>query len=322
MQPYIEPMYRPFLVLFLAACTVAPPPVASAPEPEELPAPPDTTPVLSEQRYFSFPSSDSLSGYLRTGSAARLIVSAHRGGPQPGFPENALETLENTLLGGPAFAEVDVRLTRDSVLVLLHDDTLERTTNGTGELIRITLDSLRTLFLEDPEGRITTFRVPTLAEALAWSEGRTVLMLDVKRGVPPVRVIDAIRRARAENRAVVIVYTLADLARYHQLAPDIMLSASFASVEEVEMAREAGVDFRRIVAFAGVGSADPEIVRRLRSLGVRVQMGTFGEIDERAVEEGPRVFLELMGQGITMIATDRPAIALDAAARLGGVPDD
>lgn len=308
-------MQRFLLVLLLTACTAAPPPPPSV-APEPVAAPVDTTPQISAEWYFSFPSSDSLAGFLRAGSGARMIVSAHRGGPQPGFPENALETLDNTLQNGSAFAEVDVRLTRDSVLVLLHDDTLERTTNGTGELAQQTLARVREYVLQDEEGHLTTFRIPTLAEALAWSEARTVLMLDIKQGVPAVRVIDAIRRARAENRVVVIVYTLADLARYHQLAPDILLSASFENVEQVELAREAGVDFRRIVAFAGVGSADPVLVRRLRSMGVRVQMGTFGELDERAVEDGPSVYLDLLVQGITMIATDQPAIALEAASRV------
>src|SRR5690606_334515 len=103
-------------------------------------------------------------------------------------------------------------------------------------------------------------------------------------------------RARAENRAVVIVYTLEDLVRYQQLAPDIMISGSFTSLAEVDEAREARVNFGRVVAFAGVGSAEPALVRRLRSLGVRVQMGTFGELDSLAVEQGPAVYLRLVGE--------------------------
>src|SRR5690606_6738056 len=167
-------MQRFLLVLLLTACTAAPPPPPSV-APEPVAAPVDTTPQISAEWYFSFPSSDSLAGFLRAGSGARMIVSAHRGGPQPGFPENALETLE-------------------------------RTTNGTGELAQQTLARVREYVLQDEEGHLTTFRIPTLAEALAWSEARTVLMLDIKQGVPAVRVIDAIRRARAENRVVVIVY--------------------------------------------------------------------------------------------------------------------
>lgn len=276
----------------------------------------DTSPPLSAEWYFGFPSSDSLAGFLRPGTGARLIVSAHRGGPASGFPENALETIENTLQSGSAFAEVDVRMTRDSALVLLHDETVDRTTTGSGRVASTTLSGVRELLLLDPDGAVTPFRVPTLAEALAWSEGRTVLMLDVKSGVPAVRVVDAIRRARAENRVVVIVYDLRDLVRYHQLAPDILLSASVQGVEELELAMEVGVELRRVTLFAGVGRFDPSLVRRARSLGMRVSLGTFGEIDARAVERGPAVFLDLLVDGIGMIATDQPALALDAVRRL------
>lgn len=285
---------------------VAPEPVVEA----------DTTPPLNAEWYFGFPSADSLAGFLRPGTGARLIVSAHRGGPTDGFPENALETIENTLQSGSAFAEVDVRMTRDSTLVLLHDETLDRTTSGSGRVASTTLSGVRELLLLDPDGVITPFRIPTLAEALAWSEGRTVLMLDVKSGVPAVRVVNAIRRAGAENRVVVIVYDLRDLVRYHQLAPDLLLSASVASVDELEMAREVGIDLRRVTLFAGVGRFDGLLVRRARSLGMRVSLATFGDIDARAVEQGPAVFFELLGDGIGMIATDQPAIALDAARRL------
>lgn len=304
-----------FALALLAACSGAAPTPAPAPVAAAVEAAADTTPPLQARWYLHFPSADSLAGYLRPGSGARVIVSAHRGGPAPGYPENALETLERTLQLGSAFAEVDVRLTRDSVLVLLHDDTLERTTTGTGELAALDFPAVRALLLKDGEGNVTPFRIPTLAEALAWSEGRTVLMLDVKRGVPATRIVDAIRRARAENRVVVIVYTHEDLVRYQQLAPDLLVSASFTTPDDVARAREAGVNFRRIVAFAGVGRADPEVVRQLRSLGVRVQLGTFGEIDTRAAEEGPSVYFPLVAQGITMIATDEPAVALDAARR-------
>lgn len=63
------------------------------------------------------------------------MVSAHRGGPYPGFPENAIETFENVSKQTPAVIEFDVAISKDSVLVLMHDNTLERTTTGSGKVI-------------------------------------------------------------------------------------------------------------------------------------------------------------------------------------------
>ena len=62
------------------------------------------------------------------------LISGHRGGRGKGYPEKSMETFENTLSYTPATFEIDPRLTKDSVIVLFHDDTLERTSNGTGKV--------------------------------------------------------------------------------------------------------------------------------------------------------------------------------------------
>jgi glycerophosphoryl diester phosphodiesterase len=117
----------------------------------------------------------------------RTVVAAHRGGPTSGFAENAIPTFENTLRHVPALLEIDIARTRDGVLVLMHDETVDRTTTGSGRVIDLTLSQLRTFRLEDDAGAALTARVPTLREALDWAAGRAVLELDVKSGAPAPR---------------------------------------------------------------------------------------------------------------------------------------
>jgi glycerophosphoryl diester phosphodiesterase len=62
------------------------------------------------------------------------IVSAHRGGLAKGYPENCLSTFEHLLEHTHALIEVDPRFTKDGQIVLMHDATLDRTTNGTGKV--------------------------------------------------------------------------------------------------------------------------------------------------------------------------------------------
>lgn len=76
------------------------------------------------------------------------LVSAHRGGPQPGYPENCLATFENTLHHTFAIMEVDPRYTKDGQIVLHHDDTLGRTTTGRGKVSDFTLAELKALRLK------------------------------------------------------------------------------------------------------------------------------------------------------------------------------
>ena len=77
---------------------------------------------------------EELQAYFTYDPARDVIVSGHRGGMMPGYPENCIESFEKTLSMMPSFFEIDPRLTKDSVIVLMHDATIDRTTTGTGKV--------------------------------------------------------------------------------------------------------------------------------------------------------------------------------------------
>src|SRR5690606_31317762 len=81
-----------------------------------------------------------------------VIISGHRGALQPGYPENSIEVMEKTLTYLPAFFEIDPQMTKDSVIVLIHDKTLDRTTNFSGNVSDYTYTQLREARLKDPQG--------------------------------------------------------------------------------------------------------------------------------------------------------------------------
>lgn len=103
------------------------------------------------------------------------LISAHRGGPAPGFPENCLAAFENTLNKIPAFIECDVQLSKDSVLVMMHDDKLDRTSNGTGKVQDKTWKELKNLLLKDNDGDITSYTIPILQDVLLWAKGKILI---------------------------------------------------------------------------------------------------------------------------------------------------
>lgn len=74
--------------------------------------------------------------------------------------------------------EVDLAMTKDSVLVLMHDETIDRTTNGKGLVKDWTLDSLQQLRLKLHDGTLTQERIPTLEELMIWSKGNTEIFID------------------------------------------------------------------------------------------------------------------------------------------------
>src|SRR5690606_32280051 len=101
-----------------------------------------------------------------------VIISGHRGGMLPGYPENSIEAMEKTLSLLPSFFEIDPRLTKDSVMVLMHDKTLDRTTNAKGKVIDYTYKELQKVRLKDRQGNVTPYRITTLVEALECGKNR------------------------------------------------------------------------------------------------------------------------------------------------------
>lgn len=108
------------------------------------------------------------------------FISAHRGFSDAA-PENTLPALEAALAAGADVAEIDVKLTADGHLVLMHDATFDRTTTGHGPIGALTLAEIRTLDAGSWfDARFAGTRVPTLDEVLEWSAGRLGILLEMK----------------------------------------------------------------------------------------------------------------------------------------------
>lgn len=234
------------------------------------------------------------------------IISAHRGGPAPGYPENCMATFERTLSIASAMLEMDIAMTRDSVLILMHDASLDRTTNGTGKVDSRSWEEIKGLKLEDNDGQLTDYAIPTLEEALAQLKGRCLLSLDVKRGVPFDRVVGLVRAAGAEGSAVVITYSAKDAKTVHELAPELMLSVSIRNAEELEWMRQTGIPWRNMVAFTGTSLKDAQFYDQLHQLGISCILGTLGNLDNSAAARGDRLYSQWRQLGADIFATDRP----------------
>ena len=237
------------------------------------------------------------------------VVSAHRGGPAPGFAENAIATFENTLRHTPAFLEVDVARTRDGALVLMHDDSVDRTTTGSGAVRDLTLAQVQALDLLDNDGGAASGHPPSLREALAWAEGRAILELDVKRGVSYEDVVREVEAAGAMGRVVFITYSVDGAARLARVAPEAMIYVTIRSADEIDRLVRRGVDVDRVVAWIGTEAPDAALVAALNERSIEARAGVFGAARARA-------FTEAAHAGVSILAVDATGgavRALDAA---------
>nr|WP_281494639.1 glycerophosphodiester phosphodiesterase family protein [Qipengyuania sp. S6317L1] len=256
--------------------------------------------------------------------AGATIISAHRGGPSPGLPENAIPTMDAVLHALPAMMEIDVAASPDGVHYLMHDRTLDRTTTGTGAVTDVPWKEVAQLRLVDEAGWVTPYRVPTLAGTLAWAKGKTVLQVDFKRTANFETVIAEIRKAGMEQGVILIAYTKAQALKLYELAPDMLISYSVNAPGDLAEIVEAGIPARKIVAFTGTRLAKPDLYAALDEQDVEVIFGTLGRPDRSLDGVFQRFgtderYAELGQGGVDIIATDRPraaAMALAEAKRL------
>jgi glycerophosphoryl diester phosphodiesterase len=258
-------------------------------------------------------------------ASGQTLISAHRGGPTPGLPENAIPTMDALLAAHPAIMEVDVRKSADGVHFLLHDDRLDRTTTGTGEAAAQDWAALSQLKLKDNWGWVTPYAIPTLADALAWAKGRTVLQIDFKRSADYGAVAAAIREAGMANSVILIAYSVEQAATLHRTAPEMLLSVSVDAPGDIAALKAAGIPESRMVAFTGTRLPRPELYRELDKGDIEVIFGTLGRpprsidavIDRYGMDER---YAELGKEGVDILATDRPREAAAALAEAGRLP--
>ncbi|GAB4000618.1 hypothetical protein GCM10028807_54160 [Spirosoma daeguense] len=230
-------------------------------------------------------------------------VSAHRGNTNVA-PENTLTTYRKALQMGVNYIEIDVRTTKDDQLVILHDATLNRTTNGTGPLKDLTLAELRKL--SAAKGFDATFRaeqIPTLAEFCqliadwnAHHSSKTNLYVDCK-AVAPEPMIAVLTQYNLLNDAVfygsdAYLLTLRDVAPTAKLMPSLRQSDSLA---------DKVATFHPYAFDVSLGLLTDVLVSQIHQQGVRVFVDLLDEIDT------PKHYVEAARLGVDVIQTDNVA---------------
>ncbi|WP_018996523.1 glycerophosphodiester phosphodiesterase family protein [Hirschia maritima] len=237
------------------------------------------------------------------------LAAAHRGGPRRGYPENALETLQASYDNGARVFEIDVAESKDGVLFLLHDTSLDRTTEAEGVARELDWKELKKVRLK-ANGEITSFTIPSLKDTLKWAKANNaILELDKKRSSKFEAIISEIRKADAEDNVVLITYTYDQAAEVARLAPDMMMTASVSDPSDVKTLEGKGVKRANLIAWTGTDTLNPGLWSDLNELGIEVAFGTLGRRGQRFddtfwEDRDGSEYDELIENGVTLIATD------------------
>ncbi|WP_426429936.1 glycerophosphodiester phosphodiesterase family protein [Winogradskyella sp. HB-48] len=235
-------------------------------------------------------------------------ISVHRGGKGiENYPENCLETLKYVGDSISAIFEIDVAQTKDGKLVLMHDNSIDRTTTGSGLLKTLTYNELSSYNLVDDYGNQTKYKIPLFSEVLKWSrENNVILTIDIKRSVSQEDVVKVIKAANAKDISIIITYDIEQAESAYKLAPDLLLSVSARNHEEFDGLLKTEIPTENMLAFTGTRLSDKSLYQRLHNEDIVCILGTLGNLDKQAEARGDELYLRWKNLGADILATDRP----------------
>jgi glycerophosphoryl diester phosphodiesterase len=236
------------------------------------------------------------------------VISGHRGCDMAGYPENSIEAFEYVLRHTPAFFEIDPRMTKDSVIVLMHDATLDRTTNGTGKLSDYTWAEVQQLQLKDRFGKLTPYRVPTLAQVIEWGRGKTILNLD-RKDVPPEITDRIIKEHKAGSFVMVTVHNAEQARFYFNRDPNRMMSAFVKTEKALQEYEAAGIPWKNMIAYIG-SENKPEnkiMLDLLHQRKVKCMISAAPVYDKLiTIEERAEAYRDIFRSGADILESDLP----------------
>lgn len=232
------------------------------------------------------------------------LVASHRGDHMEA-PENSLLAFEHSIAFGTSIVELDVRNSSDDSLMVIHDGTVDRTTNGSGQVEEMSYMQLKSLnLLNDYTQEISLSRMPTLFESLSKLKGKVMIDLDIKCD-KIAEIYEAVDRLDM-FRQVLFFCDESDMDFVLARNPKAMVMPRARSMEELDHLLEKYNP--KIVHIDDSNFDIPAAVALIRrkSPKCRVWANTLGKRDQMAIQGDDSGVLELAKLGVDVIQTDLP----------------
>jgi glycerophosphoryl diester phosphodiesterase len=226
------------------------------------------------------------------------LIVGHRGA-RGLAPENTIASFETARQIGVDWVELDVHVSKDDQLVVMHDATVDRTTDGHGYLRDMTLSEIRGLDAGSWfDSRFAGQKVPTLPEVLEWGKGEPGLVIELKGGFQQAlvpKVVDLIWNHDRVSQVILISFNHRAIQHVKALRPEIRTGILYVArlVNSVAVARDVGAD----ALHPNYNYVDPDLVHEAHTAGLAVSTWTVNE---------PEIMGKLVEMGVDSIATDYP----------------
>ncbi len=263
-----------------------------------------------------------------------VVVISHRGDWR-NWPENSIPAIESVIKMGVDMMELDVKMTKDSVLVLMHDKNIDRMTNGKGYVKDMTYDSLMTFNLKRAHNvKTDSLKIPTLREALLCCKDR--ILVNVDHAYPYYSEIVALTEELGVTGQVLmkgkssVDKVAADMAKHENnllYMPIIDINKPKGQALFAEYQEKGVVPMAYEVCWQKSGKEIEDCVAKIHETGSKLWVNTFwpsvcggfGNDDDAALlaADPADVYGQYIEMGATMIQTDRPEMLLNYLRSIG-----
>lgn len=263
-----------------------------------------------------------------------VVVISHRGDWR-NWPENSIPAIESIIKMGVDMMELDVKMTKDSVLVLMHDKNIDRMTNGKGFISDMTYDSLMTFNLKRAHNvKTDSLKIPTLREALLCCKDR--ILVNVDHAYPYYKEIVELTEELGVTGQVLMKGKSSldkvneDMSKHENnllYMPIIDINKPKGQALFAEYIDRGVVPMAYEVCWQKPGAEIDECVAKIHETGSKLWVNTFwpsvcggfGNDDDAALvaTDPADVYAQYIEMGATMIQTDRPEMLLDYLRSIG-----
>jgi len=245
----------------------------------------------------------------------KIMVVAHRGDWREA-PENSVWAIKKAIEKGVDMAEIDLAMTKDSILILMHDNTIDRTTTGKGKPSDFTLEEIKKLNLRDGLGVETQMKVPTLEEILILSDGKILLNLDkgfdyIKQVYPMVKKRNMLDQILFKGHESYTEFNTkyGDIKKNIHYMPIIKLGKQ----EDLKNISEYLKNYKVYGFEFTIGTTEDHLIdfKKLKENNVKIWVNSLwphhnaGNNDDKALDN-PDVYDWYLQKGVNIIQTDRP----------------
>ncbi len=233
------------------------------------------------------------------------IVCAHRGWLSPTQVENSLPVMEKTAHAGVAMIEFDLRRSSDGVLYLLHDATLDRTTDATGPIKAMSSAELGRVHLREPgTGRVVE-AIPTFDDLLTWAQHQEIqLMVDLK-DAPPGLVVADLKRYGLLSRALLLTFD--EATERAALASDSQVRVSILTRTQAEVDQAIQAANQHPIDLYLPRTSEPALFRYAHQRGQTIITDLMDGPDQKFAANGEDAYREyLKDRPVDILVSNHP----------------